>query len=185
MNSSSPIVITSERLTLRYLMDSDIKNLLHYRSKPEIARYQFWEPYTEKDAFELIQKYKNGEPFLPGNWTQLGIVLTEDNKLIGDIALKIDGFQKHNGEIGFNLSPDYQGRGYATEAVKVLFDYAFEKLGLHRIIGICDARNEGSVKLMERIGMRREAHFKENVWFKGTWGDEYVYAVLKGEWEDK
>lgn len=182
MNKNNPVIINSERLILRYLKDSDLNDLLHYRSKPEVARYQFWEPYSEKDAWELIQKYKDVLPWQPGNWTQLGIILTEENKLIGDIALKIDEFQVQNGETGFNLSPDYQSRGYATEAVKVLFDFAFNELNLHRITGICDAKNEGSVNLMKRIGMRREAHFRENLWFKGAWGDEYVYAVLKEEW---
>jgi RimJ/RimL family protein N-acetyltransferase len=58
----------------------------------------------------------------------------------------------------------------------------FAGLGLHRIIGRCDARNDASARLMERLGMRREAHFRENEIFKGAWGDEYVYAILAAEW---
>jgi RimJ/RimL family protein N-acetyltransferase len=61
-------------------------------------------------------------------------------------------------------------------------DYAFDDLGLHRVAAIADCRNKPSWALLERVGMRREGHFLENVWFKGGWSDEYLYAVLKDEW---
>ncbi len=61
----------------------------------------------------------------------------------------------------------------------------FDDLGLHRIIGRCDARNTASARLMERLGMRREAHFRENEWFKGEWGDELIYAMLDREWSER
>ena len=177
------IEIRSERLLLRYLRITDLVDFLDYRSKPEIAEYQFWSPFSEKDAREHILKYKDEPPWIPGSWTQLGIVLLKEDKLIGDCALRIDSFEPSNGEIGFNLSPDYQGSGYATEAVSALFDYAFNTLNMHRIMAIADSRNTPSVKLMKRLGMRQEAHFVKNIWFKGGWGDEFIYAILKEEWK--
>ena len=79
----------------------------------------------------------------------------------------------------------YQGQGFATEAVSCLLNYAFLTFDLHRIIAITDCENEASVALLERLGMRREGHFLKNVWFKGKWGDEYLYAILKEEWLQK
>ncbi len=80
------------------------------------------------------------------------------------------------------LHPDQHGRGYGREATLEMLRLGFEGLGLHRIIGRCDARNDTSARLMERLGMRREAHFRENEWVKGEWCDEYVYALLAAEW---
>jgi RimJ/RimL family protein N-acetyltransferase len=85
-------------------------------------------------------------------------------------------------EIGFTFSRDYQGKGLAREAAACVLDYAFNGLGLHRVIAITDCANERSVALLGRLGMRREGHFIENVWFKGRWGDEYQYATLREEW---
>jgi RimJ/RimL family protein N-acetyltransferase len=80
------------------------------------------------------------------------------------------------------FQPRYQGRGLATEAAEVVLRLGFEGLGLHRVIGRCDALNVASARLMERLGMRREAHLVHNEIFKGSWGDELVYAMLEDEW---
>ena len=94
----------------------------------------------------------------------------------------INVFDHRQAEIGFTLSREYQGYGYATEAVSSILNYAFHTFDLHRIIAITDCENIASVALLERLGMRREGHFIQNIWFKGKWGDEYLYAMLKDEW---
>lgn len=81
------------------------------------------------------------------------------------------------------MNPDYSGHGYATEAAQAMLALGFTELGLHRIYGRCDARNDASSKLMVRLDMRREAHFRHNEIFKGEWGDEFVYAMLQSEWQ--
>jgi RimJ/RimL family protein N-acetyltransferase len=73
-------------------------------------------------------------------------------------------------------------RGGETEAVNCLLDYVFGKIGKHRVIAVADTQNTPAVRLLERVGMRREGHFLENVWFKGEWGDESQYAMLEREW---
>ena len=85
-------------------------------------------------------------------------------------------------EIGFTLASEYQGKGYATEAVSGLLDYVFRGLCKHRVTAITDARNAAAARVLEKVGMRREGHFIQNVWFKGAWGDEYLYALLGHEW---
>ena len=96
--------------------------------------------------------------------------------------MQVDGQEHYRAEIGYTLARDHQGQGFASEAVSRLLDYAFDVLGLHRVIAIADCRNKPSWVLLERVVLRREGHFLEGVWFKGEWSDEYLYAVLKDEW---
>jgi RimJ/RimL family protein N-acetyltransferase len=72
-------------------------------------------------------------------------------------------------ENGFSLAPAQQGKGYGTEALRALLGYVFGTLGLHHVTAVTDARNPPAAALLERVGMRREAHFHENVFFKGAW----------------
>ncbi|WP_329787839.1 GNAT family protein [Lentzea sp. DG1S-22] len=102
--------------------------------------------------------------------------------MIGSAVLKWLSETDRQGEIGYSLHPGFQGRGYATEAARKMLELGFEHLGLHRIVAECDPRNEPSWRLMERLGMRREAHFRELEIFKGEWGDLFVYAVLEEEY---
>ena len=92
------------------------------------------------------------------------------------------GDRPRQAEIGFTLACEHQGKGYATEAVNRLLDYVFGVLGKHRVIAVTDTRNAPAARLLERVGMRREGHFVEDIWFKGGWGDEYEYAMLEREW---
>jgi RimJ/RimL family protein N-acetyltransferase len=85
-------------------------------------------------------------------------------------------------EIGYVLHPDAQGQGFATEASRALVDLAFRELDAHRVFGRIDARNLASGRVLERLGMRREAHLVSNEWVKGEWTDEAIYAVLASEW---
>ena len=80
------------------------------------------------------------------------------------------------------MDPNHHGHGYGTEGARLMLRLGFEVLGLHRIIGRCDARNTASARVMERLGMRREAHLIENEWVNGEWTDELLYAMLDHEW---
>jgi RimJ/RimL family protein N-acetyltransferase len=148
---------------------------------PLVARYQSWESYDEQQARETIERQKGLVPGLPGQWFTFAVELKETGALAGHVALKTteDGRQA---EIGFTFAREYQGRGLAFEAASRVLDYAFGDLGLHRVTAITDCENQASVALLGRLGMRREGHFIQNVWFKGKWGDEYLYAVLREEW---
>ncbi len=90
--------------------------------------------------------------------------------------------EHRQGEIGYIFHPAHAGHGYATEASRAMLRVGFEELGLHRITGRLDARNEASARVLERLGMRREAHLLENEFVKGEWTGEVVYALLEHEW---
>jgi RimJ/RimL family protein N-acetyltransferase len=172
--------IESHRLILRRFEDADLGPFLAYLNDPEVARYQSWESYTEEGAREVIEKQKVCVPGLPGEWFTFALELKETGTLIGHVALKT--LEDKQAEIGFTLSRAAQGLGLGFEAAARVLDYAFTKLELHRVIAIADCENEKSVALLGRLGMRREGHFIRNVWFKGRWGSEYLYAVLREEW---
>jgi RimJ/RimL family protein N-acetyltransferase len=174
--------IESEHLRIRRFKDSDLASFMAYRNDPEVARYQSWDSCEEREARAFIREMESAPAGVPGEWFQFAIEPKETAVLIGDCALTVDAHETYRAEIGFTLARVHQGKGFASEAVSVLLDYAFDTLGLHRVVAIADCRNAPSVALLERVGMRREGHFLENVWFKGGWADEYLYAVLKDEW---
>ena len=173
--------IESERLRIRRFKDSDLATFMAYRNDPEVARYQSWDSSDEQEARTFIREMESAQLGVPGEWFQFAIESKEMGDLIGDCALRVDEHEPYRAEIGFTLAREHQGRGFASEVVSLLLDYTFDTLGLHRVVAIADCRNAPSWALLERVGMRREGHFIENVWFKGGWADEYLYAVLKDE----
>lgn len=175
--------LETERLTVRRLRDDDLETLATYRNLPEVAWMQLWDSYTAEKAHELINDCKVLEPFTAGSWFQFGVALRGSDELVGDLYLKMDEAGKQ-AEIGYTFAPKFQGQGLATEAVTALFSHAFTVIGLHRIWGVTDPRNLPSLKLMERLGMRREAHHREDLWFKGDWADDVIYATLAREWRE-
>jgi aminoglycoside 6'-N-acetyltransferase len=174
--------LRTRRLVLRRLQAEDAATLAAYRSDPDVARYQGWDtPYRLDQALEFIAALARTHPDTPGEWFQLAVV--DGGRHIGDVALFVDGDDARLARIGFTLAPDVHGHGYATEAVVAALDYLFAR-GKHRVSADCDTRNHRSAALLERVGMRREAHHLASGWWKGEWTDEYVYAVLAEEWEE-
>jgi RimJ/RimL family protein N-acetyltransferase len=182
------LLIETPRLLLRSFEELDIEPFAAYRSDPDVARYQSWDvPYTVAQAAAFVAAMKEQQPGQGDEWYQIAVELKQKATLIGDAIIGDCAFHllaedARQAEIGFTLAQPYQGHGYAAEAVHALLTYLFDTFDLHRVVAVCDADNLGSVRLLERIGMRREAHFVENVWFKGAWGSEYSYALLRREW---
>ena len=182
MDNSRFTSLESPRLVLRHFGESDLEPFLAYRNNPEVARYQDWDSIGRQEASEFIQGQRLSQPGNPGEGFQFAIELRETGKLIGDCYLMVKEEDALQAEIGVTLSLQHQGRGLASEAVTCVLDYVFVELRLHRVVAITDCENDASVALLERLGMRREGHFIRNIWFKGKWGDEYLYAILKDEW---
>ena len=97
------------------------------------------------------------------------------------LTLRYDELRR--GEIGYLLDLRYWGRGYATEAARAVLDFGFRELDLHRVYATCRPANVASIRVMEKLGMRREAHFRQHRWMKGAWQDSYLYAILDHEWK--
>ena len=172
----------TERLILRRFNDADLSPFLAYLNDPLVARYQSWESYTAEAAQAAIDVQRNLEPGVPGKWFTFALELKETGALVGHVALSVREESGQQAEIGFTLARAFHGQGLACEAARRVLDYAFDELDLHRVIAVTDCENASSVALLERLGMRREGHFIQNIWFKGKWGDEYQYAILREEW---
>jgi RimJ/RimL family protein N-acetyltransferase len=182
MSTTAFTKMESARLVLRRPADADLGHFLAYLNDPVVARYQSWESFTEQQARDVIESQKNLEPGTPGHWFTFAAELKETGNMIGHVSLSVKGDDHRQAEMGFTFAREQQGRGLAHEAAEAVLDYAFGVMGLHRVMATADCENERSVALLGRLGMRREGHFVENIWFKGAWGSEYLYALLQQEW---
>ncbi len=177
--------LLTERLELRPFRDADLDALCVMDGDPETTRYLYWGPRTRAEVrVALARRRKMTAIEKPGDGIRLAIVLRAGGVLVGDVSLHYRSEEHRQGEIGFVLHPAHRGRGYAGEAAAAMIGLAFDGLAVHRVVGRCDPRNEASARLMERLGMRREAHFRENEFVKGEWTGEYVYALLAEEWRE-
>ena len=173
--------LNTGRLTLRRLRRADLVPYLEYLNDPIVARYQTWESYSEARASETILEQATLEPGLPGQPFLFAVELKETATIIGHVVLSVLEKDHLQAEIGFTFACEYHGRGLAREAAARVLEYAFSELQLHRVIAITDCENLSSIALLGRLGMRREGHFLQNIWFKGKWGDEYLFAILSHE----
>lgn len=176
--------IRTDRLDLRPFQPGDLAALHAYLSRPDVARYLYSEASVEEEGTRgsLAKKQERTALRRAGDVLNLAVVVRETGQLVGDVLLFWTNAQHRQGEIGYVFHPDHGGRGYATEASREMLRLGFVELGLHRIIGRMDVRNTASARVLERLGMRREAHLRENEWVKGEWTDEVIYAMLGREW---
>ena len=171
------------RVVLRRFRSDDLGAFLQYRRDPDVARYQSWEPdVDEVVARGFLAAVNDLHPGVAGEWFQFAVADAASDELLGDCALQIDAADPRQAEIGYSLAARHHGQGFGTDAVTGLLDYCFGTLSLHRVRATTDVRNEASVRLLERVGLRREAHCIESAWWKGEWTSEYHYAVLAREW---
>jgi RimJ/RimL family protein N-acetyltransferase len=175
--------IRTPRLILRPYTSDDFTALYDIQSRPEVTRYLLFDARDRDQARASLElKMAASELNDEGGNLTLAVALPQTGALIGDVTLFWLSRVNRQGEIGYVFHPDHGGRGYATEAALVMLRLGFEDLGLHRIVGRIDARNTASGRVLERLGMRREAHFVHNEFLKGEWTDEVVYAMLENEW---
>ena len=175
--------LTSPRLVLRQFTTADVAAFAAYRADPAVAQYQGWDnTYSMSEAVAFLEREQTQQPGVPGQWAQIALMLRSTGALIGDCALLVHADDARQATVGITLARAYHGQGYATEALTTLFDQLFRQARLHRVVADTDPRNHPSWTLLERLGMRREGHRVQSVWFKGQWADEYVYAILREEW---
>jgi RimJ/RimL family protein N-acetyltransferase len=174
----APVLITT-KFSIRAFEHKDLEVFAQYRAQKRVEKYQSWTNYTYEDALKFFENMNYSTFGEAGNWYQLAISSLKSDELLGDLAVHFIGQDQL--EIGFTVAPQHQGNGVATEALSSLLDYVFSELNKHRVVATIDTKNTASYRLLEKLGFRREAHFIQNVFFKGAWGDEYQYALLRSE----
>ncbi len=173
-----PLPRFGTRFILRRLSIDDLGAFQAYRGDADLARYQGWSPMSDAQASEFLAEM-HSTPFLqPGAWTQIGIADPNSQGLIGDIGLFLDP-EGRGAEIGFTLARQAQGHGVATAAVREALDMIFESSAAQRVVGITDARNLASMRLLERVGMQITE--TRNTVFRGEPCVEHVFTVARGE----
>jgi RimJ/RimL family protein N-acetyltransferase len=169
--------IETARLRLRRLTQGDLPHMHALDADPAVVRWLYDDPRSEDESRLALQRRLDRHP---ENGLTLAAERRDDGAFVGHVGLTVDPAHRQ-GEIGFVFSPAHQGKGYATEAARAILDLAFTTYELHRVVGRAEARNAASTRVLERLGMRREALLIENEWVKGEWQSEVIYALLARE----
>lgn len=176
----------TQRLVLRAFEADDVDALFAFERREDVARYLYDEPRTRQEVTESLARRRLMVGFdEESDALRLAVVLRETGTLVGDVSLRRVSREHRQGEVGFTFDPEHQGHGYATEAARAMLQFGFEDAGLHRICGRLEPRNTASARVLEKLGMRREAHLVENEYVKGEWQSELVYALLASEWASR
>ena len=169
--------LRTERLILRPFRETDYDDLFEFLSQLAEDEFEGYPGITYDNGREQLAARVGSEEYH-------AVVLASSGKIIGNIYC---GFRDHSArEAGYIINERFRRKGYAAEALSAVLENAFRE-GAHRVYGECDPRNVPSWKLLEKVGIRREAHFRQNTWFrrddKGApvWKDTYVYALLETE----
>ena len=176
----SDTVATTPRLTLRLHRSSDLDRLVAIHSRPDVARYLLQDPWTLEDGEAQLER-RLPRTDLTEPVGALALVIERQGLLIGTVSLWRTEQERRTVEIGWTLDPAHGADGYATEAVAAGLRLAFGQDDVHRVTAQLDARNTASERLAARVGMRQEAHHRQDFWSKGEWTDTLVFGVLADE----
>jgi RimJ/RimL family protein N-acetyltransferase len=184
-----PLRLETDRLIVRRFEARDVADILAYSRYEQddrfLKRNVDWE-LTEESVLQWWAPMMTMKPEEAIHWLSLVIELKSERRVIGNVGFnaKRTGEMFH-GMIGWTLGKAHQGNGYATEAAGALLDYLFRTVGFHRVHALTSPKNAKSWHLMDRLGMRREAHFRQNCFVDGSWDDEFAYAILAEEWAER
>lgn len=178
--------VETKRLVLRLFREIDLDAVHAFQSDPDVVRYLYWDVRTRDESRAWLQERMAADRLeKDGDALAFAVERREDGRVVGSVNAWWRSVEHKQGEIGFVFAKEAQGQGYATEGATALLDLIFPLLDLHRVYGSTDGRNDASAALMQRLGMRQEAHLRENERFKGEWGDDRIFAILRHEWEGR
>lgn len=173
--------LETERLLLRKIDEGDIDMLLRLRSDINVMRY-IDRPIakTREDVLPLYNKMKETAETNTGiSWV---ITLKETGEMIGQVGFWRIDQENHRGEIGYMLRPEFFGKGLVSEAIKATLTHAFRELKFHSVEANVNTGNLASIKILEKHGFVKEAHFRENYYFDGKFLDSAIYCILASDW---
>ncbi|GGF36595.1 GNAT family N-acetyltransferase [Subtercola lobariae] len=183
--------IQTERLVLRPFVETDLDDVYAYQSIPEVVEFMLWSLRDRDESREhLARRLKLTSLENDNDILVLAVVLPGEpslggsgDRVIGDLTVFLRSVSNRQAELGWAFHPDFQHRGYATEAAERMLAFAFTELNSHRVTADLDPRNSASAALATRLGMRQEAHFREDIFTKGAFADTAIYAILRSEWD--
>ena len=146
--------LVTERLVLLRSRPEDAESISAYRSDPSVNRYQGWDRTDPEGIRAEILEMESRAPGGAGGWVQFTVEERDGGRLVGDVGISAVDGEPGVAKIGYTIAPAFQGRGYATEAVRALVAYAFETLGAERVRAFAAAENVPSVRVAENVGLR-------------------------------
>ena len=176
------MIIETPRLRLREFVEGDWPAVLAYQADRRYLRLYAWTERTEADVRAFVGRFVAWQAGEPRYKFQLAVTLRDGERLIGNCGIRLAEAGARTGELGYEISPEFWGRGYVTEAAQAMLGFGFEELGLHRVWGECVPENTASQRVMEKLGMSKEGRLRQTQWYKGRWWDTLVYGVLEAEW---
>lgn len=162
---------------------SDKIDVFLYRSLPSVCQFQSFQPKILSDMDVFLTKLANF-PNIPNTWFQMAVCLQSNQMLIGDIGVHFLENQHHS-EIGYTISPEHQGKGYAKEAITAVIIYLFSILKKQRITASVDPNNHMSIKLLDKLGFTLESRLKKSINHGGLWLNDCTYSLRKKDFELK
>ncbi|MFD1737975.1 GNAT family N-acetyltransferase [Bacillus salitolerans] len=181
------MILYGERVQLRFLERNDAEEFLELllKNKDYWGRYEPLRDeayYTlEKRAIEIEENYKDASNGRGYSW---GIFIDKGNTLIGDISLYgVKPTPFSSGSVGYSIDYDQAGNGYATEALRLVLAFAFDYAQLHRVQAGAALDNEGSIRVLEKVGFIQEGISRKNLKINGEWKDHYQYAIIDEDWQ--
>jgi Acetyltransferases, including N-acetylases of ribosomal proteins len=182
--SSLHLPLETDRLRLRPFERGDINAIVRYHSLPTVQRYLV-RPSRDAAEVAMALDIMRSQVSLqrPGDTLTLAMTRKGDGLLMGHVCLHWSDATAGQAEIRHAIDPAHSGNGYLSEALSALLDLAFGHFRIHRVFCRSDGRNHHSIKLMQNLGMRLEAHYREHALFQGEWDEELHFAILDREWQ--
>lgn len=173
-------MIEATRLVLRPYRLEDFERVHAYGSLPDFSKYDVWGPNTEEDSRKFIEDAITKSTSKEAFEFEMAVCLKENGLLIGGCGIRRESEHSRVANIGYAIDPNFQSKGYATEAARRIIEFGFSELDLAVIYATCDTRNSASYKVMENCGMKRVGHHLKHKKIRGYMRDSYRYEIYQG-----
>lgn len=181
---TAPPTLYTERLVLRKISIDDAEDMFAYSSSEDLTRYLLWDPHPDLLYTEHYIRYLQ-ERYSAGDFYDFAVVSKQNGRMIGTVGFTSFDLPNRSAEIGYVISPDFQGHGYATEAVTRLISFGFHECALERISAVCMKGNLASLRVMEKCGLQREGVLRSAIFAKGEMRDVHLSAITKRDYFNK
>ena len=173
--------LSTERLALRPLRESDLPQMQRYATRPEFYRYNPIEEQTAETVAAFLQQELEQQRNGDGGRHVFAVEPKDVGFIVGTLRIEVQDVKHGHGDLGYALDSDYQGQGYMSEAVRRVLSFGFDSFRLHRIWATCDVDNTPSWRLMERVGMTREGTLREDKYLRGVRRNSFLYSILASD----
>lgn len=180
----SCVSIKTERLTLREFHENDLAAVHDYAQDSETTKYLEWGPNTLKETSVFLNESLGFQKEKPRITFDMAIIADAENRLVGACSVTIIDRRKKVAALGYVINSKFWRRGYATEAAAALTKFAFEELGMDKILATCDSLNWGSEKVMVNNGMTQDVKLSKDKFIKGHYRDTLVYSLTRAQWTE-